>query len=86
MFRRGKIDWKRLCYAAKETMLDMLCGVIVIIVAGVSIFLCLVTNYFLVFVFCILLIFFVVKTWENYNGIKYIKNIWFHLRKIQTHP
>jgi hypothetical protein len=67
MFRRGKIDWKRLCYAAKETMLDMLCGVIVIIVAGVSIFLCLVTNTFW-FLFLHPLIFFVVETWENYNG------------------
>lgn len=63
----GKIDWKRLRYAAKETALIMLCGVIMIAMVGVPVFLCLATDTFW-FLFLYPLTFFVVETWENYNG------------------
>jgi hypothetical protein len=67
MSRHGKIDWKRLRYAAKETALIMLCGVIMIAMIGVPVFLCLLTNTSW-FLLLYPLIFFVVETWENYNG------------------
>lgn len=67
MFRFSKINWKRLRYAAKETALIMLCGVIMIAMAAVPAFLCLATNTFW-FLFLYPLIFFVAETWEKYNG------------------
>lgn len=67
MSRLGKIDWKRLRYAAKETALVMLYGIIMVAMVGVPVFLCLATNTFW-FLFLYPLIFFVVDTWETYNG------------------
>ena len=67
MSRLGKVDWKRLRYATKETALIMLCGVIMIAMVGVPVFLCLATNTFW-FLFLYPLTFFIVETWENYNG------------------
>lgn len=67
MSRHGKINWPRLGNAAKETALIMLTGTIMVAMVGLPVFLCLVTNIFW-FVLLYPLIFFVVTTWENYNG------------------
>lgn len=67
MSRHGKINWPRLRYAAKETALIMLFGVIMVAMVGLPVFLCLVTNCFW-FLLLYPLIFFVVETWETYNG------------------
>lgn len=67
MSRHGKIDWPRLRNAAKEAALIMLTGIIMIAIVGLPVFLCLATNI-IWFVLLYPLIFFVVTTWENYNG------------------
>lgn len=67
MSRHGKINWPRLRYAAKEAALIMLTGIVMVALIGIPIFLCLATDI-IWFVFLYPLIFFVVTTWENYNG------------------
>ena len=67
MSRLGKINWKRLGNAAKETALIMLTGIVMVAIVGLPVFLCLATNI-IWFVFLYPLIFFVVTTWEKYNG------------------
>lgn len=67
MSRHGKINWPRLRNAAKETVLIMLTGIVMIAIIGLPVFLCLATNI-IWFVFLYPLIFFVVTTWEKYNG------------------
>ena len=67
MSRHGKINWPRLRNAAKEAALIMLAGTVMVIMVGLPVFLCLATNI-IWFVFLYPLIFFVVTTWENYNG------------------
>lgn len=67
MSRHGKINWPRLRNAAKESVLIMLAGIIMVAIVGLPVFLCLATNI-IWFVFLYPLIFFVVTTWENYNG------------------
>lgn len=67
MSHRGKINWPRLRYAAKEAALIMLAGIVMVVIVGLPIFLCLATNI-IWFVFLYPLIFFVVTTWENYSG------------------
>lgn len=67
MSRHGKIDWPRLRKAAKETALIMLFGVIVVAMIGLPVFLCLATNSFW-FLLLYPLTFFIVETWETYNG------------------
>lgn len=67
MSRHGKINWSRLGNAAKETALIMLTGIVMVAIVGLPVFLCLATNI-IWFVLLYPLIFFVVTTWENYNG------------------
>lgn len=67
MSRHGKINWPRLRNAAKEAALIMLAGTVMVITVGLPVFLCLATNI-IWFVLLYPLIFFVVTTWENYNG------------------
>lgn len=67
MSRRGKINWPRLRNAAKKAALIMLTGIVMVALIGIPIFLCLATDI-IWFVFLYPLIFFVVTTWENYNG------------------
>lgn len=67
MSHHGKINWSRLRNAAKEAALIMLTGIVMIAIIGLPIFLCLATDI-IWFVFLYPLIFFVVTTWENYNG------------------
>ena len=67
MSHHGKINWLRLRNAAKEAALIMLTGIVMVAIVGLPVFLCLVTNI-IWFVFLYPLIFFVVTTWENYNG------------------
>lgn len=67
MSRHGKINWPRLRNAAKETALTMLAGIVMMAIAGLPVFLCLATNI-IWFIFLYPLIFFIVTTWENYNG------------------
>ena len=67
MSRHGKINWPRLRNAAKEAALIMLAGAVMVVMVGLPVFLCLATNI-IWFVLLYPLIFFVVTTWENYNG------------------
>ena len=67
MSRHGKINWPRLGNAAKETALIMLTGIVMLAIVGLPMFLCAVTNTFW-FVFLYPLGFFIVTTWEKYNG------------------
>ena len=67
MSRHGKINWPRLRNAAKEAALIMLTGFVLIAIVGLPVFLCLATDI-IWFVLLYPLIFFVVTTWENYNG------------------
>ena len=67
MSRLGKIDWKRLRYAAKETVLVMLCGIIMVAFLAIPWVLLFLTGsrwWFLLYP----ITFFVIETWENYNG------------------
>ena len=67
MSRHGKIDWKRLRYAAKETALIMLCGVIMIAFLTVPwVFIFLTGSRWWILLYPVA--FFVIETWENYNG------------------
>ena len=67
MSRHGKIDWKRLRYAAKETALIMLCGVIMIAFLTVPwVFIFLTSSRWWILLYPVA--FFVIETWENYNG------------------
>ena len=67
MSRLGKVDWKRLRCAAKETALIMLCGVIMIAFLAVPwVFTFLTGSYWWFLLYPVT--FFVIETWETYNG------------------
>lgn len=67
MSRLGKINWKRLRYAVKETALIMLCGIIMIAFLAIPwIFIFLTGSCWWILLYPAT--FFVIETWENYNG------------------
>ena len=67
MSRRGKIDWKRLRYAAKETILAMVAGLIFICLMLSPAIICFLTETLWPLIIYSV-VFFVVETWEKYNG------------------
>jgi hypothetical protein len=67
MSRRGKIDWKRLRYAAKETILAMVAGLIFICLMLSPAIICFLTETLWPLIIYPV-VFFVVETWEKYNG------------------
>lgn len=67
MSRRGKIDWKRLRYAAKETILAMIAGLTFVCLMLSPAIICFFTETLWPLIIYPV-VFFVVETWEKYNG------------------
>lgn len=67
MSRRGKIDWKRLRYAVKETILGMIAGLIFICLMLSPTIICFLTETLWPLIIYPV-VFFVDETWEKYNG------------------
>ena len=62
-----KINWAKLRKSAKESVFIMITGLVMAVMIGLPVFLCLVTES-LWFLILYPVVFFVVNTWENYNG------------------